>query len=126
MQNMPAQIYRLGLSKLAAVLCLFSTFAACAMSDKDETARCSECNDRTLAYGEYLYTRCATCHGAGASATAVPSLHCIGSERLMNSLNRYRSDETSNAAMRNIAAELSDNDLIALDLYLKTVCDREN
>ncbi len=72
--------------------------------------------DRAL--GEYLSAECATCHaGTAPKAGAIPTLAGMPADQFTALIMTYRSGIRDNAAMRNIAKQLSEEDVAALAAY---------
>lgn len=72
--------------------------------------------DRAL--GEYLSSECASCHAAGAQAgAAIPALAGMPADQFVAIMGSYRAGERENAAMRNIAQQLSEQEIAALAAY---------
>lgn len=72
--------------------------------------------DRVL--GEYLSAECATCHaGTAPKAGAIPTLVGMPADQFTALIMTYRSGIRDNAAMRNIAKQLSEEDVAALAAY---------
>lgn len=69
-------------------------------------------------YGEYLSGECASCHVAGAaSANGVPQIDGLDREAMILALFQYRIGARDNQTMVNVAARLSDEEIVALADY---------
>lgn len=72
--------------------------------------------DRAL--GEYLSAECATCHvGSTAKAGAIPTLAGMPADQFTVVMMAYRRGDRDNAAMRNVARQLSEEEIAALAAY---------
>jgi cytochrome c553 len=72
--------------------------------------------DRAL--GEYLSSECVTCHlGSAHKANGIPALHGMPADQFTALMTTYRRGDRDNAAMRNVAEQLSDQDIAALAAY---------
>ncbi|OJV09629.1 MAG: hypothetical protein BGO20_02880 [Bosea sp. 67-29] len=72
--------------------------------------------DRAL--GEYLSAECAACHvGSASGAQGIPALAGMPAGQLTALMMSYRRGERDNAAMRNVARQLSEDDIAALAAY---------
>lgn len=67
--------------------------------------------------GRYLASECMTCHRAQTSASAIPNLTRIPREHFVTVIKAYRRKELPNAAMQNVAARLTDEEIESLALY---------
>lgn len=73
-------------------------------------------SDRAL--GEYLSAECATCHvGSAPKAGAIPALAGMPADQFTALMMAYRRGDRDNAAMRNVAKQLSEEDIAALAAY---------
>ncbi|MBI3249279.1 MAG: c-type cytochrome [Deltaproteobacteria bacterium] len=65
--------------------------------------------------GTALMNACAACHGPdGHSQGAIPSIHTLPKEQLVDSLRAFRSGARQGTVMNRIAKGLSDDDITAL------------
>ncbi len=65
--------------------------------------------------GTALMNACAACHGPdGHSQGAIPSIHALPKEQLVDALRAFRSGARSGTVMSRIAKGLSDDDIAAL------------
>lgn len=65
--------------------------------------------------GTALMNACAACHGPdGRSQGAIPSIHALPKEQLVDSLRAFRSGARQGTVMNRIAKGLSDDDITAL------------
>lgn len=71
--------------------------------------------DRAL--GEYLSAECATCHGNAPKAGAIPGLAGMPVDQFTALMDAYRLGDRDNAAMRNVARQLSAEEVAALAAY---------
>ena len=72
--------------------------------------------DRAL--GEYLSAECAACHvGSAPKAGAIPALAGMPADQFTALMMAYRRGDRDNTAMRNVAKQLSEEDIAALAAY---------
>jgi cytochrome c553 len=69
------------------------------------------------AYGEYLSGECVTCHRLDDGAAEIPPIYGWPEDRFVETLTMYKQGTRANAAMRNVAASLGDEEMAALARY---------
>ena len=69
------------------------------------------------AYGEYLSGECLTCHRLDESAGQIPAIFGWPEDKFVEILAMYKHGARENAAMRNVAASLGDEEMAALARY---------
>lgn len=69
------------------------------------------------AYGAYLAAECASCHASTAANGAIPPLHLLPYDRLVEALQEYRDGTRANAVMQSVARSLGDAEIAALAAY---------
>ena len=70
-------------------------------------------------YGEYLASECASCHNPQADAgSAVPNIHGLDAQYIVESLIAFRSGERVNSTMQDVASALGDEEIAALAAFL--------
>jgi len=70
------------------------------------------------ALGEYLSAECASCHaGSAPKASAIPALAGMSADQFTALMMAYRRGDRENAAMRNVARQLSEEEVAALAAY---------
>src|SRR5262245_61259222 len=74
-----------------------------------------------LELGRYLAAECMTCHRAQTASSSIPNLSTLSASHLVEVIKAYRAGLLPNAAMRNVAQRLSDDDIESLALYFSTV-----
>ena len=66
------------------------------------------------AYGEYLSGECVTCHRLNEDSHEIPAIFGWPEDRFIETLALYKHGARENAAMRNVAASLGDEEMAAL------------
>lgn len=70
------------------------------------------------AFGEYISSVCVTCHQiSGKSTGGVPPIVGWPEDQFIAVLNSYRWKERDNEVMQTVAAQLSDEEMLALAAY---------
>lgn len=78
------------------------------------------------AYGEYLSGECLTCHRLDDSATQIPAIFGWPEDEFIEALAMYKHGTRENAAMRNVAASLGDEEMAALARYFASQTPEES
>jgi len=73
--------------------------------------------DDLYAYGEYLSGECLTCHRLDDGAGEIPPIFGWPEDRFVETLVLYKHGTRANAAMRNVATSLGDEEMAALARY---------
>lgn len=73
--------------------------------------------EELYAYGEYLSGECLTCHRLDEHTSGIPAIFGWPEERFIETLLLYKHGSRDNAAMRNVAASLGDEEMAALARY---------
>jgi cytochrome c553 len=73
--------------------------------------------DELYAYGEYLSGECLTCHRLDDNAGQIPAIFGWPEDKFVKTLTMYKQGMRENAAMRNVAASLGDEEMAALARY---------
>lgn len=78
------------------------------------------------AYGEYLSGECLTCHRLDESAGQIPAIFGWPEDKFVEILAMYKHGARENAAMRNVAASLGDEEMAALARYFASQTPKES
>jgi cytochrome c553 len=71
-----------------------------------------------LALGRHLAGECTTCHRlARGGGQAIPDLHGMPEDRIVQALSAYRDRRLPNPVMQTVAGRLTDEDIAALAAY---------
>jgi len=70
--------------------------------------------EELYAYGEYLSGECLTCHRLDDGSSEIPAIFGWPEDKFIETLAMYKHGARENAAMRNVAASLSDEEMTAL------------
>jgi cytochrome c len=73
------------------------------------------------AYGAYLASECATCHGAPTGEGAIPAIVGLPRQYFVNALRDYRAGRRTNPVMQNVARSLDDAQIAALAAYFASL-----
>jgi cytochrome c len=73
--------------------------------------------DEMYAYGEYLSGECLTCHRLDDDAGQIPAIFGWPEDKFVKTLVLYKRGMRDNAAMRNVADSLGDEEMAALARY---------
>jgi len=70
-----------------------------------------------IEYGAYLANECLTCHSPDGANGAIPHIHGKEKGYLASALLAFKFEQRENEVMRNIAKNLSNEDIAALVTY---------
>ena len=82
--------------------------------------------DDLYAYGEYLSGECLTCHRIDDNSGQIPPILGWPEDRFVETLVMYKQGTRDNAAMRNVAASLGDEQMAALARYFASQTPEES
>lgn len=68
-------------------------------------------------YGEYLSSECTTCHLLSGQSEGIPPITGWTVDKFATVLGSYKDGQQENAAMRNVAKRLTDEDIRALAIF---------
>ena len=83
-------------------------------------------SEELYAYGEYLSGECLTCHRLDDSPSQIPSIFGWSEDKFVETLVMYKHGKRENAAMRNVAASLGDEEMAALARYFASQTPEES
>jgi len=82
--------------------------------------------EELYAYGEYLSGECLTCHRLDDGAGQIPAIFGWPEDKFIETLAMYKHGARGNAAMRNVAASLGDEEMAALARYFASQTPEES
>jgi cytochrome c553 len=77
-------------------------------------------------YGEYLSGECLTCHRLDSNSSEIPAIFGWPEDKFIETLAMYKYGSRENAAMRNVAMSLGDEEMAALARFFASQTPQES